>query len=73
MIDGKRIKLSKWISGDRFAVRVFVDAVIPVDDQSEPCLEPDTIRFLDSLQQLADAGDVEELERFGEVFIRKSA
>jgi len=73
MIEGKRIKLAKWISGDHCAVRVFVDAVIPVDDPSEACLEPPTIRFLDSLQQLADAGKVDELQRFGDVYVRKSA
>ena len=73
MIEGTRTKLSKWIAGDRCAVRVVVDAVIPSDDPSEPCLEPATVRFLDELQELADAGRVDELEKHGTVYVRKSA
>jgi len=54
-------------------VRVHADVVIPDADPSEPCLEPATPRWLDSLQQLADIGDVAALEKVGEVFVRRSA
>ena len=72
-LPGKRSNLTKWIHGPLCAVRVQVEGVIPDADPSEPCLEPETLRFLDELQRLADAGNVAGLERHGEVFVRKSA
>jgi len=73
MVQGQRMKLTRWIHSGPCVLRVEVDAVIPDADPSEPCLEPDTVRLLDRLQQLADEGRVEELERYGEVYIRRSA
>ena len=73
MVKGKRIKLRKWIDGDLCAVRVEVEAVIPDADPSEPCLEPDTLRHLDHLRQLAAEGKVAELEKYGAVYVRQSA
>lgn len=70
---GKRVKVTKWIHGRQCVVRVQADAVIPDADPSEPCLEPPTLAWLDELQRLADAGDVESLARHGEVFVRRSA
>ena len=72
-IPGERVKLTKWIQGPHFVVRVQVDGVIPQSDPSEPCLEPDTVRLLDKLQRLADAGDIETLAKHGEVYVRRSA
>jgi hypothetical protein len=54
-------------------VRVEADAVIPDADPSETCLEPTTLRWLDKLQDLADAGDVDALAKHGDVFVRRSA
>lgn len=72
-IPGKRVRIPKWVHGRLCVVRVEADAVIPDADPSEPCLEPATLRWLDDLQRLADAGDVEALAQFGDVFVRRSA
>lgn len=60
-ISGKHIHLKKWIHGARCVIQVEVEAVIPDAEPSEPCLEPDTVRWLDDLQRFADAGDVDEI------------
>ena len=70
---GEEVRISKWIHGDYCAVHVEVDAVIPEDDPGEPCLDLKTVRFLDHLQELADAGNVAELEKHGTVYVRRSA
>lgn len=72
-IPGERIKLHKWIHSGQVAVRVLVDAVIPDADPSEPCLEPPALRFLDEVQRLTNAGDVDALAKVGEVYVRRSA
>lgn len=72
-ISGKRVRVPKWIHGRVCVVRVEAEAVIPDGDPSEPCLEPATLRWLDELQHLADAGDIEALAKVGEVFVRRSA
>ena len=72
-INGKRVKVTKWIHGRQCVVRVEADAVIPDADPSEPCLEPATLKRLDELQRLADAGDVESLAKAGDVYVRRSA
>ncbi len=72
-IPGKRIRLSKWVHGRVCVVRVEAEAVIPDADPSEPCLEPSILRWLDELQQLADAGDVDALSKIGEVYVRRTA
>ncbi len=36
-------------------------------------IEAETMRYLDRLQALADAGDVDELEKHGDVYVRRSA
>lgn len=73
LLPGKRIKLEQWIHAPACVVRVEVDAIIPDDDPSEPCLEPPTIRFLDDLQTKADQGQITELEKVGDVYVRRSA
>jgi hypothetical protein len=72
-LSGKQTKVTKWIHGSRCVVRVEVDAIIPDADPSEPCLEPQTVRWLDQLQKLADLGDVDSLGKAGEVYVRRSA
>jgi hypothetical protein len=72
-IPGRRVRVPKWIHGRLCVVRVEAEAVIPDADPTEPCIEPATLRWLDALQELADAGDVEALAKVGEVFVRLSA
>lgn len=72
MLNGKRIQLPQWIHSETCVVRVMVDAVIPDADPSEPCLEPPTVRFLDTLQQLANAGQIDELAKHGDVYVRRA-
>ncbi|HWB54766.1 MAG TPA: hypothetical protein VG722_11260 [Tepidisphaeraceae bacterium] len=70
---GKKVRVLKWIHGNLCVVRLEVDAVIPDADPSEPCLEPETVRWLDQLQQWANEGKVDELAKVGEVYVRRSA
>ncbi len=72
-IKGQRVEEIRWIETDRLAVKVRVEAVVPIDDPSEPCFEPATLRFLDEVRQHADAYDLAWLENNGEIFIRQSA
>ena len=72
-IPGKRVRVPKWIHGRLCVVRVDAEAVIPDADPSEACLEPAALRWLDKLQELADAGDIEALARVGDVYVRRSA
>lgn len=68
-IPGKRVKIERWVHGRRCAVCVEIEAVIPDAEPSEPCLEMDAIRRLHQLQQWADAGKTEELEKHGTVYV----
>jgi len=72
-IEGKRIKIPRWIHAGPCVVKVEVEAVIPSSDPGEPCLESETVRWLDEIQRLADAGQVDELAKIGEVYVRRSA
>ncbi|MEX0744678.1 MAG: hypothetical protein WD118_03675 [Phycisphaeraceae bacterium] len=62
-----------WIHARQCVVRLEVEAVVPEEDPSEPCLEPATLRLIDRLQDLADAGNVDELREHGQVYVRLSA
>lgn len=77
MINGERIILSRWIEGGSvhgsFVVRVQVEAIVPDDDPSDPCFEPQALKLLDEAQRLADAGDIDALAKLGDVYIRRSA
>ncbi|HEV2292949.1 MAG TPA: hypothetical protein VGR35_03785 [Tepidisphaeraceae bacterium] len=71
-VPGKRIRAIKWIAGDRCAVRVEVEEVVPDFDPSEPVLEP-AVELLDEVQRLANEGKLDELARYGDVYVRRSA
>ena len=73
MIKGRRIKVPQWIHGKLCVVRVEVDAVVPDEDPSEPCFEPAAVKWMDEIQRLADAGQVDQLAKVGEVYVRRSA
>jgi len=71
--NGKKIKQTRWIHTTPCVVRVEVEAVIPEDDPSEPCFEPKTVEFLREVYERAEAGDMEWLDRIGDVYVRRSA
>jgi hypothetical protein len=71
--EGKRVKQTRWIHGGACIVRVEVDAVIPVDDPSEPCFDPKTVEFLREVHEHADSGDIEWLKQVGEVYAKVPA
>ncbi len=71
--EGKRVSEVRWIHAGPCVVRVEVEAVLPTDDPSEPCYEPETVDFLREVHERAEAGDVEWLKNVGDVYVRLSA
>src|SRR5262249_53076952 len=63
-------RVTQWITGGPYAVAVEVDAVIYPERPGEPYLAPETVRFLEQLEKLAEAGDVGALQKAGDVFVR---
>jgi hypothetical protein len=53
----RREKRKRWVRRGRYAVEVEVDVVYPAGDPSEPCLEPDTVRWLDEVARRAEKGN----------------
>jgi hypothetical protein len=72
-VPGRRVKMEQWIHAAACVVRLDVEAIIPDADPSEPCLEPQTLRFLDDVQDKANRGLINELSRIGDVYVRRSA
>ena len=67
-IAGKRLKRLRWVHTERYVVAVEVEAVIPVDDPSEPCYEPETVQLLRQVEERARRDDVEWLKQHGKVY-----
>jgi hypothetical protein len=67
-IEGKRLKRTRLIQKGRYVVSVEVEMVVPPEDDSEPCYEPETVEFLREVAQRAEVGDIEWLRRHGKVF-----
>lgn len=63
-MDERREKRKRWVQRGRYAVEV----VYPIDDPSEACLEPQTLRRLDEIARRAQEGDLEYLRTVGRVF-----
>lgn len=61
-------KRKRWVQRGQFAVEVEIDVVYPTDAPDEPCLEPNTLRFLDEVAKRAEVGDVTYLRQVGRVF-----
>src|SRR5437879_1600514 len=59
----RREKRKRWVQRGQYAVEVEIDVIFPADDTSEPCLEPQTVRWLDEIAQKAQQGDVEYLRK----------
>ncbi len=72
-LEGKRVRQTRWVHAAPCVVRVEVEAVIPVDDPSEPFCEPKTVEFLREVHARADAGDIEWLKGIGQVYSKVSA
>lgn len=68
-----RIKVPQWIHADPCVVRVDVDALLLPDCPDEPSLTPETVRWLEHLQALADTGQIDELAKHRTVYVRRSA
>jgi hypothetical protein len=64
----RREKRKRWVQRGDLAVEVEVDVLYPMDEPSEPCLEPATVRFLDEVARKAEEGDIAYLRRVGRVF-----
>ena len=64
-ISGERIKRTRLIHTEKYVVAVEVEMVIPLDDPSEPCYEPETIQLLREIQAHAEQGDVDWLVQKG--------
>ncbi|MFO7899149.1 MAG: hypothetical protein R6V58_08825 [Planctomycetota bacterium] len=72
-LKGKRVKRLRWVHTEECVVAVEVDAVIPEDDPSEPCYEPETVEFLREVERHAQAGDVDWLRERGRVYVALGA
>ncbi len=67
-ITGPRVKRTRLIQTDRFVVAVEVELVVPADDPSEPCYEPETVELLREVRSRAEQGDVAWLTKHGKVY-----
>ncbi len=67
-IEGKRLRRTRLIEKGRYVVSVDVEMVVPTEDESEPCYEPETVELLREVAERAAQGDVEWLRRHGKVF-----
>jgi hypothetical protein len=68
---GERVKQTRFVQTDRYVVAVEVELVIPDADPTEPCFEPETLRFLREVTERAvrgERGDLEWLRRHGRVY-----
>lgn len=64
----RRERRKRWIQRGDYAVEVEVEVVYPEDAPTEPCLEPETVRWLDEIARRAAEGDVAFLSSVGRVF-----
>lgn len=67
-VAGQRVKKTKWIHTERYVVAVEVEAVIPMDDPSEPCFESETVNLLKEVKLRAEDGDLDWLKAHGKVY-----
>ena len=67
-IEGKRIRRTRLVQRGRYVVSVDVEMVIPTEDPSEPCYDPETVALLKQVAEHAERGDLEWLRRYGKVY-----
>lgn len=70
--NAKRIRIPQWLHAGQCVVRVEVEALLLPDCPDDPSLTPETVRWLEHLQALADAGQVEELAKHGTVYVQRA-
>jgi hypothetical protein len=68
-VAGQRIKRTRLIQTDKYAVAVEVEMVIPVDGPSEPCYESETVKLLKEVKERAERADVDWLTQKGKVYV----
>jgi hypothetical protein len=67
-IPGERVKRTRLIQTEKYVVAVEVEMVVPEDDPSEPCYEPETVQLLREVKEHAERGDVAWLTERGKVY-----
>lgn len=67
-IAGERIKRTRLIQTEQYVVAVEVEMVIPADDPSEPCYEPETLKFLREVKERAERAELSWLQQHGKVY-----
>jgi len=67
-IPGKRVLRTRLVRTHNLVVAVEVEAVIPEDDQTEPCYEAETVRLLRDVAEHAEQGDIVWLQQHGRVY-----
>lgn len=65
--------VTEWIAAGALAVAVEVESTMYPNRPGEPFLTPETVRRLESLSRLAEAGNVESLRKAGQVYVRLPA
>jgi hypothetical protein len=63
-------RITEWVRGGGYVVAVEVEAVVYPDRPAERYFSPETVRYLENLGALAEAGDVEALKRAGKVYVQ---
>ena len=64
----RRERRKRWVQRGDYAIEVEVDVIYPVDDPTQGCLKPATVRWLDEVARKAEEGDLQYLRRAGRVF-----
>jgi hypothetical protein len=60
-IPGRRTTRTRLVQSEKYVVAVETEVVIPDEDPSEPCLEPEVVEFLKQVKLHADQGDFDSL------------
>jgi hypothetical protein len=67
-ISGKRLKKTRLIQTEKYVVAIDVEMVVPAEDPSEPCYEPETVQLLREVREHAERGDLAWLMQKGKVY-----
>ena len=67
-IPGQRITRTRLVQTEKYVVAVEVEMVIPNDDPSEPCYEPETVELLREIKEHAERDDLDWLRGRGKVY-----